>query len=356
MAAVASVEVKNLHKNYILKGETVQALRGINLKVARGEYLSIMGPSGSGKTTLFNMVGGIDRPSEGKIIIEGTDVSKMSPKGMAWLRSRKIGYIFQTFNLIPVLTAMDNVALPMIFAGVPKDQRIKKATELLELVGLGDRLHHRPTELSGGQQQRVAIARALANDPAIILADEPTGNLDLNTGFAIVQLLYRLKVERGTTVICATHDLKMIDISDRVLFLRDGAIENIEKRRSLVLTADDVKKKMEAPAKAKTQCPCGRDIEKAEEYTMLYLKKELREIDVLCPNDACYLRELGYIRFDFENGKAKFKEATFYPPFVTWNAGRLGYEKAERLLKAHLKGLVTKKINWDKIVKPKTAE
>ncbi len=356
MAAVASVEVKDLHKDYILKGETVKALRGINLKVTHGEYLSIMGPSGSGKTTLFNMVGGIDRPSEGKIIIEGTDVSKMSPKEMAWLRSRKIGYIFQTFNLIPVLTALDNVALPMIFAGVPKDQRVKKATELLTVVGLGERLHHRPTELSGGQQQRVAIARSLANDPAIILADEPTGNLDLNTGFAIVQLLYRLKVERGTTVICATHDLKMIDISDRVLFLRDGAIENIEKRRSLVLTADDLKKKIEVPAKAKAQCPCGRDVGKAEEYTTLYLKKELKEIDILCPNDACYLRELGYIRFDFENGKAKFKEATFYPPFVTWNAGRLGFEKAESLLKAHLKELVTKKINWGKIAKPKTAE
>ena len=356
MAAVASVEVENLHKNYFLKGETVKALRGVNLKVARGEYLSIMGPSGSGKTTLFNIVGGIDRPTEGKIIIEGTDVSEMSSKEMAWLRSRKIGYIFQTFNLIPVLTALDNVALPMIFAGLPKDQRIKKATELLTLVGLGDRLHHRPTELSGGQQQRVAIARALANDPAIILADEPTGNLDLNTGFAIVQLLYRLKVERGTTVICATHDLKMIDISDRVLFLRDGAIENIEKRRSLVLTSDDLKKKIEVPAKAKIQCPCGGDIGKADEYTILYLKKELKEIDILCPNDACYLRELGYIRFDFKNGKAKFKEATFYPPFVTWNAGRLGYEKAERLLKAHLKGLVTKKINWDKVVEAKTAD
>ncbi len=357
MEAVASVEVKNLHKNYMLKGETVKALRGITLKIARGEYLSIMGPSGSGKTTLFNLVGGIDRPSEGKIIIEGTDVSKMAPKEMAWLRSRKIGYIFQTFNLIPVLSALDNVALPMIFAGVPKDQRIKKATELLTLVGLGDRLHHRPTELSGGQQQRVAIARALANDPAIILADEPTGNLDLNTGFAIVQLLYRLKVERGTTVICATHDLKMIDISDRVLFLRDGAIENIEKRRSLVLTADDLKKKKkEVPIKAKTQCPCGTNIGKAGDYTILYLKKELKEIDILCPNDACYLRELGYIRFNFENGKAKFKEATFYPPFVTWNAGRLGFEKAERLLKAHLRELVTKKIDWGKIVEAKTAE
>jgi len=242
MKETPSVEVRDLHKDYYLKGETVHALRGVNLEILRGEYLSIMGPSGSGKTTLFNMVGGIDRPTKGHVIIEGTDVSKMSSKELAWLRCRKIGYIFQTFNLIPVLSALDNVTLPLIFAGVPRDQRVKKGTELLELVGLADRLHHRPSELSGGQQQRVAIARALANDPAIILADEPTGNLDLNTGFAIVQLLYRLKAERGTTIICATHDLKMIDISDRVLFLRDGAIEHIEERRSLVLTAEDLKK------------------------------------------------------------------------------------------------------------------
>jgi len=158
---------------------------------------------------------------------------------MAWLRCRKIGYIFQTFNLIPVLTARENVAMPMIFLGVPRSEREKKAAELLTAVGLSDRLDHRPTELSGGQQQRVAIARALANDPALILADEPTGNLDLNTGFAIVQLLYRLKAERGTTIICATHDLKMIDISDRVVFLRDGAVENIERRHGLVLTAEE---------------------------------------------------------------------------------------------------------------------
>ena len=218
---------------------TVKALDGVNLKVRRGEYLSIMGPSGSGKTTLFNMVGGIDRPTRGRVFIDGVDLSKIPSKSMAWLRCRKIGYIFQTFNLIPVLTALENVALPMIFLGVPKAEREKKAAELLESVGLGERLDHRPTELSGGQQQRVAIARALANDPAIILADEPTGNLDLNTGFAIVQLLYRLKAEHGTTIICATHDLKMIDISDRVVFLRDGMIENIEKRRALTLTAEE---------------------------------------------------------------------------------------------------------------------
>ncbi len=235
-----AVEVKDVHKIYHLRGEDIHALRGINLEVPRGEYLSIMGPSGSGKTTLFNMIGGIDSPTKGHVYIDGMDLSKVRPNQMAWLRCRKVGYIFQTFNLIPVLTAKENVALPMIFLGVPKQEREKKAVELLELVGLGDRINHRPTELSGGQQQRVAIARALANDPTIILADEPTGNLDLNTGFAIVQLLYRLKVERGTTIICATHDLKMIDISDRVVFLRDGEIENIERRRGLVLTAEEL--------------------------------------------------------------------------------------------------------------------
>jgi len=218
---------------------TVKALDGVNLKVKRGEYLSVMGPSGSGKTTLFNMIGGIDRPTRGRVYIDGVDIAKLDAYELAWLRCRKIGYIFQTFNLIPVLTAKENVALPMIFLGVPKKERERKAVELLKTVGLGDRIDHRPTELSGGQQQRVAIARALANDPALILADEPTGNLDLNTGFAIVQLLYRMKAERGTTIICATHDLKMIDISDRVVFIRDGAIENIERRRGLVLTAEE---------------------------------------------------------------------------------------------------------------------
>lgn len=241
MAEVVAVEVKGVRKTYHLRGEDVHALRGIDLKVPHGEYLSIMGPSGSGKTTLFNMIGGIDTPTEGNVLIDGVDISGVRPAQMAWLRCRKIGYIFQTFNLIPVLTARENVALPMIFLGVPREDRDNKAEDLLKTVGLGDRVDHRPNELSGGQQQRVAIARALANDPAIILADEPTGNLDLNTGFAIVQLLYRLKVERGTTIICATHDLKMIDISDRVVFLRDGEIENIERRRGLVLTAEEFK-------------------------------------------------------------------------------------------------------------------
>jgi len=234
------VDVRGVTKDYVLKSGVVRALKGIDLQVKRGEYISIMGPSGSGKTTLFNMIGGLDRPTSGTVLIDGMNLAKMSDRQLAWVRSRKIGYIFQTFNLIPVLSARDNVALPMVFLGVRKEERLKKATELLEIVGLGDRITHRPHELSGGQQQRVAIARALANNPSIILADEPTGNLDLATGLSIVQMLYRLKVERNTTVICATHDLKMVDVSDKLAWLRDGVIERMEERTTVTLSAGEL--------------------------------------------------------------------------------------------------------------------
>ena len=209
---------------------TVKALDGVNVKIKRGEYISIMGPSGSGKTTFFNMVGGIDRPTRGRVYIDGVDISRLDAYEMAWLRCRKIGYIFQTFNLIPVLTAWENVMLPMIFAGVGREERMRRAREILESVGLGDRLNHKPMELSGGQQQRVAIARALANNPVIILADEPTGNLDLQTGLEIITLLREMNKEKGVTVIAATHDLKMIDVSDRIIYLRDGKIDRYETR------------------------------------------------------------------------------------------------------------------------------
>ena len=230
-----TVETEDLAKYYYMGKFVVKALDGVNVKIRRGEYVSIMGPSGSGKTTLFNMIGGLDRPTRGKVYIDEVDISKLDAYELAWLRCRKIGYIFQTFNLIPVLTALENVMLPMIFAGVPREERIKKATELLQKVGLGDRLSHKPTELSGGQQQRVAIARALANDPAIVLADEPTGNLDLNTGLKIVHLLKELNDERKVTVITATHDLKMIDVSDRIAWIRDGQIERVEERVGIEL-------------------------------------------------------------------------------------------------------------------------
>ncbi|MEM3173983.1 MAG: ABC transporter ATP-binding protein [Candidatus Bathyarchaeia archaeon] len=220
----------DVHKDYYLRGEVVHALRGISLEVSRGEYVSIMGPSGSGKTTLFNMIGGIDRPTRGRVYIDGVDIAKLDAYELAWLRCRKIGYIFQTFNLIPVLTAIENVMLPMIFAGVEREERFRRGRELLEMVGLGDRLNHKPAELSGGQQQRVAIARALANNPAIILADEPTGNLDLHTGLEIITLLREMNKEKGVTIIAATHDLKMIDVSDRIIYLRDGRVERYETR------------------------------------------------------------------------------------------------------------------------------
>ncbi|MEM4960802.1 MAG: ABC transporter ATP-binding protein, partial [Desulfurococcaceae archaeon] len=182
-------------------------------------------------TTLFNMIGGLDKPTKGKVFIEGMDIFSLPEKKLAYFRNRKIGYVFQTFNLIPYLSAIDNVALPMVFAGVPYSERILKARKLLESVGLGDRVFHKPFELSGGQQQRVAIARALANDPSIILADEPTGNLDLTTGKQIINLLKEISMNRGVTVITNTHDLKMIDVSDRVVYLRDGIIERIEERQ-----------------------------------------------------------------------------------------------------------------------------
>jgi len=217
---------------------TVKALDGVDMKIKRGEYLSIMGPSGSGKTTLFNMVGGIDRPTSGRVYIDGVDIAKLDAYELAWLRCRKIGYIFQTFNLIPVLTAMENVMLPMIFAGVGREERVARGREILETVGLGDRLDHKPAELSGGQQQRVAIARALANRPVIILADEPTGNLDLETGLDIITLLREMNKNEGVTIIAATHDLKMLDVSDRIVYLRDGRIDRFETRAEVYIGAE----------------------------------------------------------------------------------------------------------------------
>jgi len=222
------IETENLARYYEVGGEIIKALNGVDLKVRRGEYLSIVGPSGSGKTTLFNMIGGLDRPTRGRVVIDGVDVSQLDAYELAWLRCRKIGYIFQTFNLIETLTALENVALPTIFAGVPRAEGTKKAEIFLKTVGLDQRLNHKPSELSAGQQQRVAIARAMANDPSIILADEPTGNLDLHTGTEIINLIRDLNKTRGMTVIAATHDLKMIEVSDRVIWMRDGEIEKIE--------------------------------------------------------------------------------------------------------------------------------
>ena len=223
------IELRNILRYYQMGDETVKALDGIDLNIGRGEYISIVGPSGSGKTTLFNLIGGLDKPTDGNVLIDGVDISQLDAYELAWLRCRKIGYIFQSFNLIQVLTALENVALPTVFAGMPNDEGNRKAEKLLEMVGLKDRIHHRPGELSAGQQQRVAIARALANDPAIILADEPTGNLDLNTGMEIIDLLHGLNKSQGLTLVAATHDLKMIRASDRIVWMRDGQVEKIER-------------------------------------------------------------------------------------------------------------------------------
>jgi putative ABC transport system ATP-binding protein len=223
------IELRNLLRYYQMGDETVKALDGVDLNIRRGEYISIVGPSGSGKTTLFNLIGGLDKPTDGNVFIDGVDISQLDAYELAWLRCRKIGYIFQSFNLIQVLTAVENVALPTVFAGTPTNEGTRKAEKLLEMVGLKDRIHHRPGELSAGQQQRVAIARALANDPAIILADEPTGNLDLNTGMEIIDLLHGLNKSKGLTLIAATHDLKMIKASDRIVWMRDGQVEKIER-------------------------------------------------------------------------------------------------------------------------------
>ena len=227
------VSLRGLFKEYRMHGTTLAALRNIDLDVYAGEYLSVMGPSGSGKSTLFNMIGALDRPTRGSVAISGTDLSRLSSEELAFFRNNYIGYVFQNFNLLSSLSALRNVALPILFKGTPPAEADARAATLLERVGLGNRMRHRPDELSGGQQQRVAIARALANDPVIILADEPTGNLDLHTGEQIIAMLSELSREQGVTVITATHDHKMLASSDRVVWVKDGEIARIARRDQL---------------------------------------------------------------------------------------------------------------------------
>ncbi len=227
------VRTKGLVKIFEMGDQVLRALDGVDLDIRRGEYISIMGPSGSGKSTLFNSIGGLDRPNSGSVFINDVDMAQLDASELAYLRCHTIGYIFQTFNLIPVMTALENVTLPTVFAGMSSDDGIERGIEMLEKVGLGHRLHHRPTELSGGQQQRVAIARALANRPSIVLADEPTGNLDLKTGTEIIELLRELNKNEVVTIISATHDYKMVDVSDRVVWIRDGKIAKIEERADI---------------------------------------------------------------------------------------------------------------------------
>ena len=231
--AVRTVDVK---RRFHLGEHVVHALRGVTLTIKRGEYISIMGASGTGKTTLFNLIGGLDKPSEGEVFIDEVNIAQLDPFELAWIRCRKIGYIFQDFRLIAVMTALENVTLPLIFAGVSQDDARDRAGAILTQVGLGDRLKHKPGRLSGGQQQRVAVARAFANSPAIILADEPTGNLDLQTGLEIIELLKKLNQDRRTTIISATHDKKMLDVADRIVWLSDGQIDRIEDRSAVQIS------------------------------------------------------------------------------------------------------------------------
>ncbi len=241
MAEEITIRMENVKKTFMMGAEEVHALRGINLQIPRGEFHVIMGPSGSGKTTFLNMVGALDMPTEGEVYFEDVPLSSLNKKQLASLRSYKIGFIFQTFNLVPVITALENVSLPLVFQNYPREERKRRAEDILNRVGLGDRLNHTPDELSGGQQQRVAIARALAGKPSLILADEPTGNLDLTTGFRIVELLRELCQETGVTVINSTHDLKLIDIADRISWLRDGEITRTQERLDVSISSEDVR-------------------------------------------------------------------------------------------------------------------
>lgn len=224
------IDLKHIVKRfYIGQPNELEILHKIDLKVEKGEFISIVGESGSGKTTLMNIIGALDRPTEGEYYLEGMDVCLAKDKRLSELRSQKIGFIFQTYNLIARTTALSNVELPMLYAGVAKAERTARAQELLAMVGMEDRMQHRPDELSGGQKQRVAIARAMANDPAILLADEPTGALDSKTGRTIMDIFHRLHKEQGKTIVLITHSTELAEETSRVVTLRDGEVTGMRK-------------------------------------------------------------------------------------------------------------------------------
>lgn len=219
------IHLENLKKDYYLGKQVIEVLKGISLDIFKNEYVALMGPSGSGKSTLMNIVGCLDTPTSGKYILNNKDVSRTSDNDLADVRNNEIGFVFQQFNLLPRLTALENVALPLVYAGVPKKQRTQKAMQVLEQVDLADRAHHKPNEMSGGQNQRVAIARALVNDPSIILADEPTGNLDSKTSYEIMSIFGKIH-DAGNTVILVTHEEDISNFAHRIVRLKDGLIES----------------------------------------------------------------------------------------------------------------------------------
>jgi len=218
------IETVNLKKVYRLNDVKIVALEDANFKVRKGEFVSIMGPSGAGKTTLLNLISGLDKPTYGKIFFNGKNIVELSESELTEFRCRNIGFVFQLYNLIPILTALENVELPTIAAGIPRDEGRRRALELLRRVGLESRLHNRPTELSGGEQQRVAIARALVNNPSVIIADEPTGNVDTETGMSLIRLFQELNEEKNVTIIISTHDKLVAEKTQRIIRIRDGKI------------------------------------------------------------------------------------------------------------------------------------
>jgi putative ABC transport system ATP-binding protein len=222
------LQVQNIKKSYHMGRVVVPALRGVSFDVEEGEFLTVLGPSGSGKSTLLHLIGCLDRPDEGEILFEGRNVLILNDDELAELRLKRIGFVFQFFNLLPRLTALENVKIPLALAGISDKEADERARKLLEMVGLGERLDHRPSELSGGEQQRVAIARALINNPKLVLADEPTGNLDTKSGWEIVNLMRKLNEDLGQTFIVVTHDPQIAEVADRIIYLKDGLIEGIK--------------------------------------------------------------------------------------------------------------------------------